>query len=309
MLPTRDAFGYALMELAREDERYMIVDCDISKSMKTVDFARLYPKRHVNVGIAEQNGAALCAGLATMGKVPFLSTYAVFASMRALEQVRTSICYPNLNVKIAASHGGLTPANDGATHQAVEDVAILRALPNMTVVMGADYNAAKALTLAAARRGGPVYLRYTRDDVPDFYEPDEEFEIGKGKLLREGGQVTLVTFGEMLHEALYACALLEKDGIKVDLIDMHTVKPLDEALLSRSLSRTHACVTVEDHSVIGGLGGAVAEWMAGQGIGRLARIGIPDRFGQSGRYHELLTYYGMDREKIANAARALVRDI
>jgi transketolase len=308
MAATRDAFGHALMKLAEDDPRYYIVDCDISKSMKTVEFARAFKEQHVNVGIAEQNAASLCAGLAVMGKIPFLSTYAVFASMRALEQLRTSVCYPNLNVKIAASHGGLTPSNDGATHQAIEDVAIMRALPNMSVVMGADYNSAKALTLCAARHMGPVYLRYTRDDFPDFYDEREVFELGKGKLLRKGGAVTLVSFGEMLHEALFACELLRQEGIEVDLIDMHTVKPLDEGLLKDSLSRTHACVTVEDHSVIGGLGGAVAEFMAGLGLGRLRRIGLPDCFGQSGKYRELLEHYGMDRGAIAETVRALLKE-
>lgn len=306
MLPTRDAFGHAAMALAKRDARIYVVDCDISKSMKTVDFANTYPQQHVNVGIAEQNGAALCAGLATMGKIPFLSTYAVFASMRALEQVRTSICYPCLNVKIACSHGGLTPANDGATHQAIEDIAILRALPNMTVVMGADYHAAKALTIAAAGFEGPVYLRYTRDAVPFFYSEDEPFIIGKGKYLRKGGSVTIVTFGEMLHEALKAVHTLEHEGINVDLIDMHTVKPLDVDLLKESIARTGRCVTVEDHNIIGGLGGAVAEWMAEQGCGRLIRIGLPDCFGQSGTYDQLLAHYGMDHHAIARAVRILM---
>lgn len=306
MAATRDAFGHAVLELAKDDPRIYVVDCDISKSMKTVDFARKFPKQHINVGIAEQNGAGVCAGLATVGNIPFLSTYAVFASMRACEQVRTSICYPHLNVKLACSHGGLTPANDGATHQAIEDVAIMRALPGMTVVMGADYNAAKALTKAAAYYDGPVYLRYTRDSVPDFYGHDEVFEIGKGKLLRSGGKVTVVSFGEMLHEALAAAEILRGEGVEIDLIDMSTVKPLDTDLLKESLSRTGRCVTVEDHSMIGGLGSAVGEWMAENGCGRLIRIGLNDCFGQSGPYEVLLKHYGMDRESIANAVRKLL---
>lgn len=305
---TRDAFGHAAMELAARDPRIYVVDCDISKSMKTVEFSRRFPARHINVGIAEQNGAGVCAGLATLGNIPFLSTYAVFASMRACEQVRTSICYPHLNVKLACSHGGLTPSNDGATHQAIEDVAIMRALPGMTVVMGADYNAAKALTKEAAAWDGPVYLRYTRDAVPDFYGPEEKFEIGKGKLLRTGGSVTVVTFGEMLHEALAAIQLLEAEGIRVDLIDMHTVKPLDTALLQASISRTGRCVTVEDHTVIGGLGSAVGEWMAENGCGRLIRIGLQDTFGQSGPYDTLLRHYHMDRGAIADAVRRLAAE-
>lgn len=308
MAATRDAFGHAVMELAQNDPRIYVVDCDISKSMKTVDFARKFPKQHINVGIAEQNGAGVCAGLATVGNIPFLSTYAVFASMRACEQVRTSICYPHLNVKLACSHGGLTPANDGATHQAIEDVAIMRALPGMSVIMGADYNAAKALTKAAAYYDGPVYLRYTRDSVPDFYTPDETFEIGKGKLLRSGGKVTVVCFGELLHEALAAEEILRAEGIAIDLIDMHTIKPLDTALLQESISRTGRCVTVEDHTILGGLGSAVGEWMAENGCGKLIRIGLHDCFGQSGPYETLLKTYGMDRESIANAVRKLAAE-
>ena len=296
------------MELAKDDPRIYVVDCDISKSMKTVEFSRRFPKQHINVGIAEQNGAGVCAGLATVGNIPFLSTYAVFASMRACEQIRTSICYPHLNVKLACSHGGITPANDGATHQAIEDVAIMRALPGMTVLMGADYHAAKALTKAAAYYDGPVYMRYTRDAVPDFYGPDEVFEIGKGKLLRSGGKVTVVSFGEMLHEALAAGEILRAGGIEIDLIDMHTVKPLDTVLLKESLSHTGRCVTVEDHTIIGGLGGAVSEWMAENRCGRLIRIGLNDCFGQSGPYETLLKHYGMDRGAIANAVRKLLAE-
>lgn len=308
MAATRDAFGHAVMELAQTDPRIYVVDCDISKSMRTVDFARRFPAQHINVGIAEQNGAGVCAGLATIGNIPFLSTYAVFASMRACEQVRTSICYPHLNVKLACSHGGLTPANDGATHQAIEDVAIMRALPGMTVLMGADYYAAKALTKAAAYYDGPVYLRYTRDSVPDFYGPDDKFEIGKGKLLRSGGKVTVVCFGELLHEALAAEEILRAEGIAIDLIDMHTVKPLDTALLKESVGRTGRCVTVEDHTILGGLGSAVSEWMAENGCGKLIRIGIPDCFGQSGPYKDLLRTYGMDRYSIADAVRRLAAE-
>lgn len=308
MAATRDAFGHAVMELAKDDPRIYVVDCDISKSMKTVEFSRRFPKQHINVGIAEQNGAGVCAGLATVGNIPFLSTYAVFASMRACEQIRTSICYPHLNVKLACSHGGITPANDGATHQAIEDVAIMRALPGMTVLMGADYHAAKALTKAAAYYNGPVYMRYTRDAVPDFYGPDEVFEIGKGKLLRSGGKATVVSFGEMLHEALAAGEILRAEGIEIDLIDMHTVKPLDTVLLKESLSRTGRCVTVEDHTIIGGLGGAVSEWMAENGCGRLVRIGLNNCFGQSGPYKTLLKHYSMDRGAIANAVRKLLTE-
>lgn len=303
---TRDAFGAAILELGAENEKIYVIDCDISKSMKTVDFAKSYPDRHINVGIAEQNAASLAAGLSTMDKIPFVCTYAVFGSMRMCEQIRTSICYSNLNVKIACSHGGLTSGSDGVTHQAIEDLGIMRTIPNMTVIMGADYNSTKKLVKKAAELNGPVYLRFTRVAVPVYYNENEEFEIGKGKLLRNGNDITIITFGEMLHEALKAIIQLEAEGVNVELIDIHTLKPLDVSLISNSIRKTKKVITVEDHSIINGLGSAVAEIVAEMGCGILKRIGLKDTFAESGSYNELLQKYEMDSNYILKMADELL---
>lgn len=304
---TRDAFGDEIVAIARENENVFVVDCDISKSMKTVNFAKEFPDRHLNVGIAEQNAATLAAGLATMGKIPFLSTYAVFGSMRALEQIRTSSCYSKLNVKVACSHGGLTPANDGVTHQGIEDCGIMRTIPNMTVIMGADYVATRKLLAKAVAWDGPVYLRFTRDAFPIHYGEDEEFEIGKGKLLREGKDVTLISFGEMLHETLPAADALAKAGVSAEVVDMHTLKPIDRDLVIKSVRKTGRVVTVEDHTIMNGLGSAVAEILAEErNLGVQRRIGLRDTFAESGQYAQLLRKYGMDREAIVAAAREIL---
>lgn len=303
---TRDAFGDALVELARENSDIYVVDCDISKAMKTGAFAAEFPERHVNVGIAEQNAATLAAGLATMGKIAFLSTYAVFGSMRALEQVRTSACYPNLNVKIACSHGGITADTDGVTHQGTEDCGIMRTIPNMTVIMGADYISTKKLLAKVVEWNGPCYIRFTKDAFPIYYTEDEEFEIGKGKLLTKGDDITIFSFGEMLHEALPAVATLAQEGIRAELIDMHTLKPVDRELVVRSLAKTGRAVTVEDHNWHNGLGSAVAEIIAETGHGILRRIGLRDTFAESGNYHLLLKKYELGREAIVKAAKELL---
>ena len=306
---TRDAFGDEIVSLARANPDIFVIDCDISKSMKTVEFAREFPDRHINVGIAEQNAATVAAGLATTGKIAFLSTYAVFGSMRALEQIRTSACYSKLNVKVACSHGGLTPANDGVTHQGIEDCGIMRTIPNMTVIMGADYVATRKLLAEVAKWDGPCYIRFTRDAFPIYYSEDETFEIGKGKLLREGRDLTLVSFGEMLHEALPAAEELEREGVSVELIDIHTLKPLDSDLIARSAAKTGRVVTVEDHNIYNGLGSAVAEILAESGAGVLRRIGLRDTFAESGRYDLLLEKYGMDRKAIVKTAKELLDSV
>ena len=304
--PTRDAFGDALCELAKTNKDIYVVDCDIGKSMKTVEFMKQFPEQHINVGIAEQNAATLCAGLATMGKTAFLSTYAVFGSMRALEQIRTSACYSKLNVKVACSHGGLTPANDGVTHQGIEDCGIMRTIPNMAVIMGSDYIATKKLVAKAVAWDGPVYLRFTRDAFPVIYKETDEFEIGKGKLLKEGKDITIVSFGEMIHEALPAAEMLEKEGKSVEVIDIHTLKPIDRELIGKSIAKTGRVVTVEDHNWYNGLGSAVAEIVAEAGKGIQRRIGLKDTFAESGMYHQLLEKYGMDRKAIVAAAKEIL---
>lgn len=303
---TRDAFGDELCELAKSNGNIYVVDCDIGKSMKTVEFQKRFPQQHINVGIAEQNAATICAGLATMGKIAFLSTYAVFGSMRALEMIRTSACYSNLNVKVACSHGGLTPANDGVTHQGIEDCGIMRTIPNMAVIMGSDYVATRKLVAKAAAWDGPCYLRFTRDAFPVRYKETDEFEIGKGKLLKEGRDITIVSFGEMLHEAVPAMEELEKAGHSVELIDIHTLKPFDVELVGRSVAKTGRVVTVEDHNWINGLGSAVAEVVAEMGKGVLRRVGLRDTFAESGMYNLLLEKYRMDRKAVFAAAKEIL---
>ena len=304
--PTRDAYGDEVLALGREDSRIFVVDCDIGKSCKTVPFGRELPEQHVNVGIAEQNACGVAAGLATCGKIPFVTTYAVFGSMRMSEQIRQEVCYPRLNVKIACSHGGLTPANDGASHQGIEDMGILRTIPNMTIIMGCDYNSTRKLVRAAARYEGPVYLRFTRDAVPDIYEEVEEFVIGRAKTLREGGDVAIIATGEIMSLALAAADRLAQEGISARVLDMHTIKPLDTQAVERALRECGRVVTVEDHNILNGLGSAVCEVAAELGLGKVRRVGIPDRFGESAPYQRLLAKNGITVDAIAEKCREIM---
>ena len=306
-IPTRNGFGEAIVELGKENRDILVVDIDIGKSCKTGDFRKQLPDQYLNVGIAEQNGAGLAAGLATCGKIPFVVTYAAFGSMRICEMIRQEIAYPNLNVKIACSHGGLTPANDGASHQAIEDMGILRTIPNMTVIMPADYTSAKTLVKAAAKFNGPVYLRFTRDAVPVIYEENEEFEIGKAKLLREGKDVSLIANGDTVCIALQAAELLAAKGISAKVLDMHTIKPLDVDAVVSCIEQTGKIVTVEDHNILNGLGSAVAEVMAECGKGKLKRVGVLDQFGQSAPYERLLEMNGITAENVAVQAEKLLK--
>ena len=284
-----------------------VVDADIGKSCKTTTFAKTLPEQHVNVGIAEQNAAGVAAGLATCGKVPFVVTYAVFGSLRMCEQIRQEICYPNLNVKIACSHGGVTPANDGASHQCIEDMGVLRTLPNMTVIMPADYWAARRLVEAAAKMDGPCYLRFTRDAIPVIYDENAIFEIGKANQLKEGKDVAIIANGDTVRLALEAAEVLEKDGITARVLDMHTIKPLDVDAVKACVNDIGKIITVEDHNIINGLGGAVCEVVAEMGKGIVKRIGIQDQFGQSAPYERLLAINGITTEDIAAAAKTLLK--
>ena len=306
-IPTRNGFGEAIVELGKENRDILVVDIDIGKSCKTGDFRKQLPDQYLNVGIAEQNGAGLAAGLATCGKIPFVVTYAAFGSMRICEMIRQEIAYPNLNVKIACSHGGLTPANDGASHQAIEDMGILRTIPNMTVIMPADYTSAKTLVKAAAKFNGPVYLRFTRDAVPVIYDENEEFEIGKAKLLRDGKDVSLIANGDTVCIALQAAELLAAKGISAKVLDMHTIKPLDVDAVASCIEQTGKIVTVEDHNILNGLGSAVAEVMAECGKGKLKRVGVLDQFGQSAPYERLLEMNGITAENVAAQAEKLLK--
>lgn len=303
---TREGFGDEIVKLGKENKNIYVVDIDIGKSCKTTAFMKEFPNQHVNVGIAEQNGAGLAAGLATTGKIPFISTYAVFGSLRMAEQIRQEACYPFLNVKIACSHGGLTPGNDGGSHQAIEDMGVYRTIPNMTVIMGADYHSTRKLVEQAANTYGPMYLRFTRDAVPMIYDENEEFEIGKAKQLKEGKDVAIIANGDTVYLALQAAEQLEKEGISVKLLDMHTIKPLDREAVVECLE-IGKIVTVEDHNILNGLGSAVSEVIAEEGKGKIKRIGVQDRFGESASYEKLMELNGITIENIVASAKELLR--
>ena len=302
LIATRDGLGDELVELGKNNKDIYVVDVDIGKSCKTTAFAKAYPEQHVNVGIAEQNGAGLAAGLATCGKIPFVVTYAVFGSLRMCEQIRQEICYPNLNVKIACSHGGVTPANDGASHQCIEDMGVLRTLPNMTVIMPADYWSARKLVAAAAEMNGPCYLRFTRDAIPVIYDENTTFEIGKANLLKDGKDVAIIANGDTVRLALEAAEVLAGKGISARVLDMHTIKPLDVEAVKACVNDIGKIITVEDHNIINGLGGAVCEVVAEMGKGQVKRVGIQDQFGQSAPYERLLAINGITVENIAAQA-------
>ncbi|WP_152655613.1 transketolase family protein [Oceanobacillus sp. CFH 90083] len=301
---TREAFGDEIAELGK-NKNILVVDADIGGSCKTTKFMNAFPKQHVNVGIAEQNAAGLAAGLATTGKIPFVSTYAVFGSLRMAEQIRQEVCYPNLNVKIACSHGGLTPANDGGSHQAIEDMGVLRTFPNMKVIMGADYHSTRKLVKQAAEIYGPVFLRFTRDTIPIIYDENEEFEIGKAKQLKDGKDIALIANGDTVHLAIQAAEILENKGISVKLLDMHTIKPIDREAILECIE-IGKIVTVEDHNIINGLGSAVSEIVAEQGEGIVRRVGVQDQFGESAPYEKLLEINGITVENIVNKAEEIL---
>ena len=309
---TRAGFGEEILKLGKENPDILVIDADIGKSCKTGDFRKELSSeyhddknQYVNVGIAEQNAAGVAAGLATCGKVPFVVTYAVFGSLRMCEMIRQEICYPNLNVKIACSHGGLTPANDGASHQAIEDMGVLRTLPNMTVIMPADYVAAKKLTRQAAETYGPMYLRFTRDAIPQIYDEDAEFVIGKANQLKEGKDVAIIANGDTVRLALDAAKELEAKGITARVLDMHTVKPLDTEAVTACINEIGKVITVEDHNILNGLGSAVCEVAAEMGKGVIKRIGVQDQYGQSAPYERLLAMNGITVENIVKTAEEL----
>ena len=303
---TRDGFGDEIVELGRENSSILVVDVDIGKSCKTGAFRKALPEQYLNVGIAEQNAAGVAAGLATCGKIPFVVTYAAFGSMRMCEMIRQEICYPHLNVKIACSHGGVTPANDGASHQSIEDMGILRTIPNMTVIMPADYWAARKLVRAAAEFDGPVYLRFTRDAIPVIYDENDTFEIGKAKQLRDGKDVAIIANGDTVRLALEAAEALSAAGISARVLDMHTIKPLDVEAVQSCINDCGKIITVEDHNILNGLGSAVADVVAESGKAILRRVGIQDQFGMSAPYDRLLAMNGITVENIVGLAKELV---
>lgn len=302
---TRDGFGEEIVALGKENHDILVVDVDIGKSCKTGAFRKELPDQYLNVGIAEQNAAGVAAGLATCGKIPFVVTYAAFGSMRMCEMIRQEICYPHLNVKLACSHGGVTPANDGASHQSIEDMGILRTIPNMTVIMPADYWAARKLVRAAAEMNGPVYLRFTRDAIPVIYDENAQFEIGKANLLKDGKDVAIIANGDTVRLALQAAETLAQEGISARVLDMHTIKPLDTAAVADCISQVGKIITVEDHNILNGLGSAVADVVAESGSAVLRRVGIQDQFGMSAPYDRLLAMNGITAEHIVALAREL----
>lgn len=306
-IATRNGFGEEIVALGKLNDKIYVIDNDIGKSCKTGAFMKELPEQYLNVGIAEQNGAGIAAGLATCGKIPFVVTYAVFGSLRMCEQIRQEICYPNLNVKFACSHGGVTPANDGASHQAIEDMGVLRTIPNMTVIMPADYYSAKKLVKAAAEMYGPVFLRFTRDNIPVIYDENTEFVIGKAVQLSEGTDVAIIANGDTVRLAIEAKKTLAKEGISVRLLDMHTIKPLDKDAVISCINDIGKIITVEDHNIINGLGSAVCEVSAEMGKGKVHRIGIQDQFGQSAPYERLLAMNGITVENIITQAKSLIK--
>jgi transketolase len=292
----REAFGEALIEFGSDYPGLVVLDADISASLKTGKFAEKYPDRHFNFGVAEQNMMMSAAGLASTGMIPLACTYATFSTMRACEQIRTMICYPKLNVKIIATHGGIEVGWDGPTHQATEDIAMMRSIPNMTVIVPADATAVKPLLRQAIEMEGPVYFRMGRNPVPVIYTGKQIFTLGKAISLRKGGSVLLVAAGNMVSTALETSDLLSSSGVECGVLDMHTIKPLDKDTLLDCAKSTELVVTFEDHNIIGGLGGAVAECLSENNPKPLIRIGVRDVFTESGDPKELYKKYDMDAQ-------------
>ena len=306
-IATRDSYGNALVELGATCPDLVVLDADLSGATKTGVFKKAFPERHINCGIAEGNMMAVAAGIATTGKIPFASSFAMFAAGRAFEQVRNSIGYPHLNVKIGATHAGISVGEDGATHQCNEDIALMRAIPGMVVINPADDIEAKAAVKAAYEYVGPVYLRFGRLAVPVVNDnADYKFEIGKGIVLREGKDVAIIATGLEVGESLAAAEMLAADGIDAKVINIHTIKPLDEELVIAAAKETGKVVTVEEHSVIGGLGSAVAEVLSEKAPTKMLKIGVNDTFGESGPAVALIKKYGLDAESIYNKVKAWV---
>ena len=306
-IATRDSYGNALASLAREHENLVVLDADLAAATKTGIFKKEFPERHIDCGIAEANMIGIAAGLASTGKVPFCSSFAMFAAGRTFEQIRNSVGYPHLNVKIGATHAGISVGEDGATHQCNEDIALMRTIPGMTIINPSDDVEAKAAVKAAYEMEGPVYLRFGRLAVPVINDRDDyKFEIGKGVVLKEGTDLTLIATGLEVAESLAAAEKLEADGISVEVINMHTIKPLDVDLVVRSAAKTGKVVTVEEHSIIGGLGSAVAEVLAEKQPAKLLRIGVEDRFGESGPALKLLEKYELDAAGIYKKVKAFL---
>lgn len=307
-VPMRDGYGKALLELcAQPDSKVMVLDADVAKSTRTVWIRDKYPEHFMDMGIAEQDMVGTAAGLALGGMIPFCSTYAVFLAGRAWDQIRTTVCYNNLNVKLGGAHAGISVGPDGATHQALEDVALTRVLPYMTVIVPCDAEETRKATLAMAKTDGPCYVRFGREAVPVITEEGTEFEIGKARTVRDGSDVAVIANGAMVYEAVNAAEALANEGISVRVLDMHTVKPLDEEAVVKAARETGVIVTAEEHQIEGGLGGAVAECLAKTFPVPMEMVAVNDSFGQSGEPQELMDRYGLNAENIAEKIRAVIR--
>ncbi len=306
-IATRESYGNALVALGEKYDNLVVLDADLAEATKTGIFRKAFPERHIDCGIAESNMVGIAAGIASTGKVPFCSSFAMFAAGRAFEQVRNSVGYPHLNVKIGATHAGISVGEDGASHQCNEDIALMRTIPGMTIINPSDDVEAKAAVEAAYKMDGPVYLRFGRLAVPVINDrPDYKFEIGKGVVLKEGKDLTIIATGLEVNESLEAAKKLAEDGIDAEVINIHTIKPIDAGLIVKSASKTGKVVTVEEHSIIGGLGGAVAEVLSEKCPTKMLRIGVKDTFGESGPAVKLLAKYELDAEGIYKQIKAFV---
>jgi transketolase len=298
MKACRDGYGEALLELGKKNKNIVVLCADLEESTRTIDFAKKYPKRFVEVGVAEQNMAGIAAGLALEGKIPFINSFAVFSPGRNWEQIRVSICYNKANVKIVSSHAGLNVGEDGATHQGLEDIALTRVLSNMVVIAPCDYLETKKAVLAAAKFKGPIYIRYGREKTPIITTKQSRFQIGKAEILRQGKNVTIIACGPMVYEALKAAEELAKQKVSAEVINCHTIKPIDKNTIIKSAKKTKKVVTVEEHEVNGGLGSAVAEVLSQNYPVKMEIIGVPDKFGESGMPKQLLDKYGLNSDNI-----------
>ena len=303
----RKAFGKTLAEIGELNEKIIVMDADLACSTQTKIFADKFPDRFFDCGIAEQNMLATAAGLASEGKIPFVASFAVFVTGRTYDQIRNGICYPNFNVKIVGTHGGVTVGEDGATHQALEDISLMRGLPHMTVIVPADCKECQEAIKYAALHEGPTYIRIPRSNVPDIFDENYTFNIHKAVVVEEGTDVSVFTNGETLAEVLLAAEELKKDNISLEVINVPVVKPLDFQTVIESVKKTKFAITVENHSIIGGLGSAICETLADKLPSKVYRIGVNDEFGQSGKAEELIEYYGLDSKTLAKRIRAIIK--
>ena len=306
-IATREAYGKALVKLGKINDDVVVLDADLSKSTKTNDFYKAYPDRFFNMGIAEQNLVGAACGFAATGKIPFASTFAMFATGRAFEIIRNSACYPKLNVKICATHAGITVGEDGGSHQSVEDISLMRSIPNMTVLVPADGVEAEKMIFAAAEYNGPMYVRLGRSAVPTLFDENYNFEIGRGVVLKEGNDATIIACGMMVNEALIAADMLKEENINVRVINMSTIKPIDTELIIKAAKETKAIVTAEEHSIIGGLGSAVSEVVSENHPVKVKKVGLNDCFGESGTPGELLEKYGLTAKNIVAKVKEAIQ--